>query len=91
MVEFETSGPRPGRENRSGRGGERPFQSSGESTVTTRMSSAYTAMKPPRARMWKITRKISNADTGWRELKRLLEVKYVVGGWDFQIAVVRRH
>ncbi|KAI0701152.1 hypothetical protein C8T65DRAFT_656889 [Cerioporus squamosus] len=34
---------------------------------------------------------ISNADTGWRELKRLLEVKYVVGGWDFQIAVVRRH
>ncbi|RDX51390.1 hypothetical protein OH76DRAFT_1401721 [Lentinus brumalis] len=34
---------------------------------------------------------ISNADTGWRELKRLLEVKYVIGGWDFQIAVVRRH
>ena len=29
--------------------------------------------------------------TGWREIKRLLEVKYVVGGWDFQIAVVRRH
>ena len=28
---------------------------------------------------------------GWREMKRLLEVKYVVGGWDFQIAVVRRH
>lgn len=29
--------------------------------------------------------------TGWREIKRLLEVKYLVGGWDFQIAVVRRH
>ena len=28
---------------------------------------------------------------GWREVKRLLEVKYIVGGWDFQIAVVRRH
>ncbi|TBU42649.1 hypothetical protein BD309DRAFT_1001682 [Dichomitus squalens] len=28
---------------------------------------------------------------GWREMKRLLEVKYLVGGWDFQIAVVRRH
>lgn len=29
--------------------------------------------------------------TGWREIRRLLEVKYIVGGWDFQIAVVRRH
>jgi hypothetical protein len=29
--------------------------------------------------------------TGWREIKRLLEVKYIAGGWDFQIAVVRRH
>jgi len=28
---------------------------------------------------------------GWREIRRLLEVKYVVGGWDFQVAVVRRH
>lgn len=28
---------------------------------------------------------------GWREIKRLVEVKYIVGGWDFQIAVVRRH
>ncbi|KAG1738994.1 hypothetical protein EDB19DRAFT_1895567 [Suillus lakei] len=28
---------------------------------------------------------------GWREIRRLLEVKYIVGGWDFQIAVVRRH
>ncbi|KAG8221133.1 hypothetical protein J3R82DRAFT_2667 [Butyriboletus roseoflavus] len=29
--------------------------------------------------------------TGWREIRRLVEVKYIVGGWDFQIAVVRRH
>ena len=29
--------------------------------------------------------------SGWREIKRLLEVKYIVGGWDFQVAVVRRH
>ena len=29
--------------------------------------------------------------SGWREIKRLVEVKYLVGGWDFQIAVVRRH
>jgi hypothetical protein len=28
---------------------------------------------------------------GWREVKRLVEVKYMAGGWDFQIAVVRRH
>ena len=28
---------------------------------------------------------------GWREIKRLLEVKYMIGGWDFQVAVVRRH
>ncbi|GLB41576.1 putative START domain containing protein [Lyophyllum shimeji] len=25
---------------------------------------------------------------GWREIRRLLEVKYLVGGWDFQVAVV---
>ncbi|KAG9313239.1 hypothetical protein JVU11DRAFT_6701 [Chiua virens] len=29
--------------------------------------------------------------TGWREIRRLVEIKYIVGGWDFQIAVVRRH
>ncbi|KAF8159313.1 hypothetical protein B0H34DRAFT_398611 [Crassisporium funariophilum] len=29
--------------------------------------------------------------TGWREIRRLLEIKYLVGGWDFQVAVVRRH
>lgn len=28
---------------------------------------------------------------GWREIRRLVEVKYIMGGWDFQIAVVRRH
>ncbi|KAF8623144.1 hypothetical protein AX17_007533 [Amanita inopinata Kibby_2008] len=28
---------------------------------------------------------------GWREIRRLFELKYVVGGWDFQVAVVRRH
>lgn len=36
-------------------------------------------------------KEIGNVSAGWREIKRLLEVKYVVGGWDFQIAVVRRH
>lgn len=30
-------------------------------------------------------------EPGWREIRRLLELKYIVGGWDFQIAVVRRH
>jgi hypothetical protein len=29
--------------------------------------------------------------SGWREIKRLVEVKYIVGGWDFQVALVRRH
>ncbi|CAA7265186.1 unnamed protein product [Cyclocybe aegerita] len=24
---------------------------------------------------------------GWREIRRLLEIKYLVGGWDFQVAV----
>jgi hypothetical protein len=33
----------------------------------------------------------AEGSAGWREIKRLLEVKYIVGGWDFQIAVVRRH
>ncbi|TDL26649.1 hypothetical protein BD410DRAFT_530254 [Rickenella mellea] len=33
----------------------------------------------------------SGVEAGWREIKRLLEVKYIVGGWDFQVAVVRRH
>jgi hypothetical protein len=28
---------------------------------------------------------------GWREIRRLLEIKYIFGGWDFQIAAVRRH
>jgi hypothetical protein len=27
----------------------------------------------------------------WREIRRLVEVKYVFGGWDLQIAAVRRH
>jgi hypothetical protein len=31
------------------------------------------------------------AEAGWREIRRLVEVKYLVGGWDFQVAVVRRH
>jgi hypothetical protein len=26
----------------------------------------------------------------WKEMKRLLEVKYIFGGWDFQVALVRR-
>lgn len=29
--------------------------------------------------------------SNWREIKRLLEVKYLAGGWDFQVALVRRH
>ncbi|KAJ3983267.1 hypothetical protein F5890DRAFT_1524238 [Lentinula detonsa] len=29
--------------------------------------------------------------TGWREMRRLFEIKYIFGGWDFQVAVVRRH
>jgi hypothetical protein len=32
-----------------------------------------------------------NDDGGpWREVKRLVELKYVLGGWDFVVAVVRR-
>jgi hypothetical protein len=29
-------------------------------------------------------------ESGWREIRRLFEIKRVFGGWDFQIAVVRR-
>ncbi|CCM01330.1 uncharacterized protein FIBRA_03379 [Fibroporia radiculosa] len=36
-------------------------------------------------------REFEEASAGWRELRRLFEVKYVLGGWDFQIAAVRRH
>lgn len=28
---------------------------------------------------------------GWREMRRLFEIKHILGGWDFQIAAVRRH
>ncbi|KAF8141378.1 hypothetical protein EV363DRAFT_1391846 [Boletus edulis] len=37
------------------------------------------------------TKDAEEVSTGWREIRRLVEVKYIVGGWDFQIAVVRRH
>ncbi|KZV72190.1 hypothetical protein PENSPDRAFT_604644 [Peniophora sp. CONT] len=30
-------------------------------------------------------------EEGWREIKRLFELKGIVGGWDLQVAVVRRH
>jgi len=33
----------------------------------------------------------ANSVGGWREIRRLFELKYFVGGWDFQVAVVRRH
>lgn len=34
---------------------------------------------------------LEQVEGGWREIRRLVELKYLVGGWDFQIAVVRRH
>lgn len=34
---------------------------------------------------------VGEMSSGWREVRRLVEVKYIAGGWDFQIAVVRRH
>lgn len=34
---------------------------------------------------------LAQLEPGWREIKRLVELKYIAGGWDFQIAVVRRH
>jgi len=30
-------------------------------------------------------------EDGWREIKRIFEVKYMIGGWDFVVAAVRRH
>jgi len=33
----------------------------------------------------------TNSVGEWREIRRLFELKYFVGGWDFQVAVVRRH
>jgi hypothetical protein len=32
-----------------------------------------------------------DASAGWREIRRLFEMKYVYGGWDLQVAIVRRH
>ena len=32
----------------------------------------------------------SEVRSGGREIRRLLELKYIVGGWDFQVALVRR-
>ncbi|KAJ3918713.1 hypothetical protein F5877DRAFT_42008 [Lentinula edodes] len=34
---------------------------------------------------------VAGTGTGWREMRRLFEIKYVFAGWDFQVAVVRRH
>ncbi len=34
---------------------------------------------------------VSRSEEGWREIKRLVEIKYLVGGWDLVVAVVRRH
>lgn len=34
---------------------------------------------------------VSSVSSGWREIKRLFELKYIVGGWDFQVALIRRH
>lgn len=36
-------------------------------------------------------KEVDESTVGWREIRRLLEIKYLIGGWDFQIAVVRRH
>ena len=33
----------------------------------------------------------SMIEPGWREIKRLLEIRYIMGGWDFMVAAVRRH
>ena len=33
---------------------------------------------------------VEEVRSGWREIRRLLELKYIVGGWDFQVALVRR-
>ncbi|KAF8810420.1 hypothetical protein BYT27DRAFT_7186494 [Phlegmacium glaucopus] len=32
----------------------------------------------------------ANVVGGWREIRRIFEIKYLIGGWDFQVAVVRR-
>ena len=32
----------------------------------------------------------SEGVSAWREIKRLVVEKYLVGGWDFQVALVRR-
>lgn len=34
---------------------------------------------------------LQNDSKGWREIKRLVEVKQIFGGWDLLIGVVRRH
>ncbi|KAJ4489091.1 hypothetical protein C8R41DRAFT_835868 [Lentinula lateritia] len=34
---------------------------------------------------------VAGTGTGWREMRRLFEIKYIFAGWDFQVAVVRRH
>jgi hypothetical protein len=34
---------------------------------------------------------LEQIESGWREIRRLVEVKYIIGGWDLQLAVVKRH
>jgi len=38
-----------------------------------------------------VAQDLSELEAGWREIKRIVEFKYAVGGWDFLIGVVRRH
>ncbi|KAF5338035.1 hypothetical protein D9758_014260 [Tetrapyrgos nigripes] len=35
-------------------------------------------------------REVEEVESGWREIRRLFELKYIAGGWDFQIAVSRQ-
>lgn len=66
--------------------------------TTVACTTAGTCMTTPGAarRISKAAELAQNAGvgmdgSGWREIRRLLEIKYLVGGWDFQVAVVRRH
>jgi hypothetical protein len=38
-----------------------------------------------------VTRNMDAFQTSWQEIQRLMEIKYLIGGWDFQIAVVCCH
>ncbi|KAF4610444.1 hypothetical protein D9613_007202 [Agrocybe pediades] len=54
------------------------------------MGSLLRSLLSPADFMYVATEDGTGVESGWREMRRLFEMKYIAGGWDLQVAVVRR-